>query len=354
MYKLERNESRRLAYLYRNGGLSTHQLAKVSGYSKDVLDTAARLDGWAVEHGWAKNKAVRIRMEDSFEFQCYAKQARRIAGYMFSQYAEVLSFNKFKFGLSVLDAFGAFPSSPIDLRFVCHPANLLPESADTSNFDLKARIRAFEAKHGKVQFPAYFLYDYKLAQPVLHKHELKVLGFDPGSKNFGCFAGRIVDGVLVPMESSMLQYPITEIKGQSLMHITSFMNEMRSFLDCYEPDVVVIERFMSRGLKGKTIELVSIMLGVLSSLVFSYRQKGSAISLNSVTAASWKNRVNQIVPLTQVYADLKPHKVPDHQVDAALMSLYSIGKTNPYEYLSDSAEYDSFIDSMVMASQKCK
>jgi hypothetical protein len=307
-----------------------------------------------VEKGWRKEHSTRIHFIKPrlSEYNMYADQANRIAKIMHQKYRSKPN-AEFQFGLPLHDAFFAFPSSPIDLRYVCHPANLLPLNVPAEDFDLKAAIRAFEAKYGKVEFPSKCLYSYKLSRKT-DKKELNVLGFDPGRKNFGCFAGKIVNGILIPLESSMLQNPIQELKGDNLGAIGTYTEEMRSFIACYEPDAIVIERFMSRGLKGKTIELVSLMVGILASLVYEYRLQGFNITIQSVTAASWKNRVNKVFPLVDVYADLKPHKVPDHCVDAALMSLYAIseGKENPYLYLKDDDAYFDLLEGIVGANPR--
>jgi hypothetical protein len=350
--------SKRLEYLHSSVGLNEHQLSLLSGYDEASIQKAALLGGWAFLKGWKRDRNVRLAMVGAEQRDLYFRQAARITNHLRQRY------NIGPYNLTLTDAFSAFSSSPIDLRFVCHPANCL---AEFTTVELKHAIRAFEQQHGKVEFPSHFRYDYKERAPVDTKRT-RVLGFDPGSKNFGCFAGEILEGShptsifklksapqfsLIPFESSMLQHPIVELKGQNLSNVSAFSNEMRSYIDCYEPHSIVIERFMSRGLKGKTIELISVMVGILASLVLEYKNKGRPITLISATAASWKNRVNSVVPLKEVYADLKPHKIPDHQVDAALMSMYvKSNGTNPYLFLAEDTAYYAFLDGMVACNKK--
>ena len=335
-----------------------HQLSLLSGYDEASIQKASLLGGWAIFKGWKRDRVVRLAMIGAEQRDLYFRQAARLTEYLRRQY------KLGPYNLTLVDAFSAFPSSPIDLRFVCHPANC---QAEFAGVDLKQAIRLFEKAHGKVEFPSHFRYDYKAILTPETKRT-RVLGFDPGSKNFGCFAGEILEGSqptsilkikdapafsLVPFESSMLQHPLVELKGQNLSDVRAFSNEMRSYIDCYEPHAIVIERFMSRGLKGKTIELISVMVGILASLVLEYKNKGRPITLISATAASWKNRVNAVIPLKEIYADFKPHKLPDHQVDAALMSMYvKSNGTNPYLFLADDTAYYTFLDGMIASNKK--
>ena len=185
---------------------------------------------------------------------------------------------------------------------------------------------------------------------------LRVLGFDPGTVNFGVAASTVygTDSIerISVSEITMLENPMTDIAPDMYEQYAAFAAEIRSYIDTYDPHVIVVERFASRGLKGKTIELVGYMIGAIIAVVESYREKGKHIVLRPVMPASWKNQVNRVHDLDYLYKGFKTKKVVPHVVDAALMSLYAFpAKENPYLFLTNSAKRKQWIKSMLLASK---
>ena len=178
---------------------------------------------------------------------------------------------------------------------------------------------------------------------------IRVLGFDPGPKNFGCFAGELILKRSMPLlrikESAMLENTVQDLTGDLNEHIEDFLDEMMYYLETYNPHAIVTERFMTRGFKGATIEYVCVMIGALTTLAYSFNPK---IKIITPTAASWKNRVNKQLDLKTLYKVLKRYGIPDHRVDASLMSMYVLKKyDNPYTFLSHKEHRNKYIRSLI-------
>jgi len=151
---------------------------------------------------------------------------------------------------------------------------------------------------------------------------LKVLGLDPGEKNFGwsmCKARTVgMFYEVKPMDSGLLQKTITNLKMSSVYQAqyTAFHQEFQKLLTAYNPDVVVMERFMGRGVKiGTTSETTNLMMGIITQL-----REGN---IELVNPANWKAAYKK-----QVKVDLKDHyklcRVIEHQFDAALIGVYGV------------------------------
>lgn len=266
----------------------------------------------------------------------YVKQCKRVAKAM-SRYTK----KPVEFRLSPEQA----QLLELDIRYVAHPKNIEGGAPITAQ-ELARLVRADKNKY---EWPANTVFNYKLSPVPDLSQGLRVLGFDPGTANFGCFAGHVVErkGLLevTSFESSLLINPLTVVGNFQEGDVDRYVNEMRSFIETYEPHMITIERFMTRGINGATIELVSMMIGMLSLLVKEYEAKrGQRIQLNIIPAAVWKNQVNRVYSLDDVYSDARAHGIPDHKVDSCLMSLYLLvpGK-NPYEFLADKKAYSLFL-----------
>lgn len=364
-------ESRRLSYLYKKAFLNIDQLSALAGYSTAILRTVGERDGWIAKQ---KNrfKADRLHRRQKFitsDFtdrkKQYNRHARNLTRIISDEYAHILDPDDKRgkeFSLDhMLSIHEAYVNGPADLRFICHPANLQllstkenleKRTASVGVDTLKARIKSFEKKHGKVKFPKQFRYKFEHAAPDLSgEGGLRVLGFDPGTANFGCFAGLLVgeDNLRYAeaYESHMLVNPLTDMT-RIMEDRVRFRNEIVSYLEEYQPHAIVIERFMTRGLKGATIELVNMMIGIITSILMDYEEQGKFVYLKIVTAASWKNQVNRIINLDTLYAVCRKRGVVDHKLDAALMSMYSFPtKGNPYEFLANKTSRNSFLRSLV-------
>lgn len=168
------------------------------------------------------------------------------------------------------------------------------------------------------------------------KKKIKILGCDPGSKNYGytCLTASIRKDLMVTniSEIGMFQRCINNLtekpqkppksrrKKEGMWpplqeQLPEFEHFWSGLLDEFEPDVFIVERYQARGGKGTTIECVSIMNGIIASLCM-YRD----IKFVMITAATWKNRVNSQFDLEASYKEVE---FPDHMVDSSFIAAYA-------------------------------
>lgn len=251
--------------------------------------------------------------------------------------------------VSRYDGFSRY-SKPVDLRLICHPANLKIVSSkenlvknkksSLSISRLKRRIRKFESTHGVVQFPDNYEYEIVRDQSTYVSSEgLRVLALDPGTKNFGVFGGVLHGAVdmhgVKPVVTTMLKNPLTSLTADVMGATSNFMIELDFLMDLVQPDIVVIERFQTRGLMGTTVELVGFMLGLIAGHI---NRRNSDHNLHTVfrpiVASQWKNAVNKKADLLEIYAKLDgPHQ--HHRLDAFLMALYAFPNKDVYKFLTE-------------------
>lgn len=147
----------------------------------------------------------------------------------------------------------------------------------------------------------------------------RILGLDPGVTNH---AWAILEYDLQPFRYKILAHgmvinTIKDLKGSEYdKGCAAYRRELRKVMKNFGADHSIAERFQSRGLKGTTVECVSIMLGVLSSV-----SKENLL----ITASQWKNELNKITSLDLLYEEACC--VP-HQLDASLIALYGACKMN--------------------------
>lgn len=166
-----------------------------------------------------------------------------------------------------------------------------------------------------------------------------ILGLDPGSANFGysvvqrgkrmCILefGQIDDTVKnltaksqKPPKSRKKDGPIPPLKDGMFR----FLSVIEVLFNQYPIEELNAERFQTRGIKGKSTELVSFMLGMLGLYC---RQKN--IKFNVTIAGTWKNRVNRCWPLDDLYVFGKELGLSPHEIDAILIGMTRGGRVNP-------------------------
>lgn len=372
-FTFSKSEVKYIKHLYKKLKFNWYQISILTGYSESVLRHHATELGWIetktnVFKRDRKHRLLRLQQRDTIEKKAYIVNARRLTQIIYNQYQHILDPEKLKGSgweldhmLSINDAFCKSSKGPINLKIVCHPANLQllttksnrkKGSSSTGVATLTQRIAEFDAIHGAVEFPEQLRYDYRLTPISKNEQGLRVLGFDPGTVNFGVAFSKVLGSDSIEhievSELAMLENPMTEITYDMYEQYAAFSAEIRSYIDTYDPDVIVIERFASRGLKGKTIELVGFMIGGIIAIVESYRAKGKHIVIRPVMPASWKNQVNRVFDLDYLYKGFKTKKVVPHVVDAALMSLYAFPSIeNPYKFLENNIKRKQWITSML-------
>lgn len=148
--------------------------------------------------------------------------------------------------------------------------------------------------------------------PKLSFEGKRILAFDPGSVNMGISLVELTDLPHVRANATMSN-PIHDIKY--FMHDRRlFLHEVKTWISLYGPTAIVAERFQARGLRGPTVECVSMMLGVLSML---------KLPVLFITASTWKNNFQRRfgVNLRDVYREIR---TTPHQLDASLIGCYGI------------------------------
>lgn len=153
---------------------------------------------------------------------------------------------------------------------------------------------------------------------------IKILSMDPGTTNYAWSVMRvgIIKGKfrIKLIASGILQNPIRE-PLKVMEQAEAYEEEILSIEDTYGPfDAIIMERFQTRGLKGKTIESIGFMIGRMTA----------CFDLTLYTAATWKNAFNRVNDLKDLYEDLKDQEQPTkksrrftiHELDCTLMGIY--------------------------------
>jgi len=162
-------------------------------------------------------------------------------------------------------------------------------------------IKELEA-YVKARVPAYY----------------RILSLDPGTSNHG-FA--VLDVIYENKEyscevlhSGLIKSTVSDLTDKVSDQVNAYLDELQALVDMYEIDSFCFERYMTRGIKGTTIECVNIMLG---SAIAAFKGK-----LQILPAAQWKNAFNKVHDLDKIYAHYSSDGIPPHVVDSALIGIY--------------------------------
>ena len=155
--------------------------------------------------------------------------------------------------------------------------------------------------------------EYEL-RPYKGKAEVRVMSFDPGSRNMGIACVGMKDNRLGVLANSVMTNPINDLVNFNAIR-PAFFEEVDRWFAAYKPQAIIAERFQTRGLGGPLIEMVSVMLGMLAG---RYN-----VPVLFITAATWKNdyqrRYN--IDLKETYKEIL---IQPHQLDACLIGCYGI------------------------------
>lgn len=140
-----------------------------------------------------------------------------------------------------------------------------------------------------------------------------VLAFDPGSVNMGVSVVSFDNDIPHVVANATLAHPVHDLTN-FLSERKKFLEEVNLWLKTFSPKGIVAERFQSRGLKGTTIECVSIMLGMLSML---------KVPVLFFTAGTWKTQYQRRfeIDLHDLYREIQ---TTPHQFDASLIGCFGI------------------------------
>lgn len=148
-------------------------------------------------------------------------------------------------------------------------------------------------------------------------HDWRILAFDPGSRNMGISCVGVKNDKLEVIASAIMMNPITSMTNNHVTLRAAFEAEIQEWLDLYEPDAVIMERFQARGGKGPLIELVTTMNALISKM-------DTSLPYKFVMPATWKNAWHRRFveyPLDEVY---KQCLTTAHQFDSILIGCYGL------------------------------
>lgn len=166
---------------------------------------------------------------------------------------------------------------------------------------------------------------------------LNFVGSDPGDANYGYSVVAIekkrklhVDILEVGMFTSVINNltdkeskpPKSKRRKRTPMVLNKpFPDQLQEYLDAwddiigrYNPVKFSSERFQARGLRGRSIECVSMMNAAMCTKAML-----GGIAFEVFTAATWKNQVNKIETLDSIYAKTD---LPNHSVDACFITIH--------------------------------
>lgn len=154
---------------------------------------------------------------------------------------------------------------------------------------------------------------YKLTSDLKTKRKC-ILAFDPGSVNMGISLVEISkNGTPRVIANATMMHPIHDIP-KFMSQQREFVQEVQTWIKQFQPRAIVAERFQSRGLRGATVECVSMMLGILSTF---------GLPTLFITASTWKNQYQKRfgVNLREVYKEID---TTPHQLDASLIGCFGL------------------------------
>jgi hypothetical protein len=166
-----------------------------------------------------------------------------------------------------------------------------------------------------------------------------VVGIDMGVKN--CAVSILVDNVI--KYTGVLTNQLTDV-GLIATQKEAIKCEVLELLGRYgEVDLLVIERFTSRGLRGSLGEKICLLIGILIETI-------PHKSLTLVTAVVWKNAANKKFNLQLAY---KHCRVTPHEIDATCLAVYGtakLAKLVPFDFILSRKTRDLYLFNMEQVS----
>jgi hypothetical protein len=148
---------------------------------------------------------------------------------------------------------------------------------------------------------------------------LRIFAHDPGSRNYGY---AIVEGKkngnkigVRILENGLCPCPMNNLKDHKIRQKQRdlYLDWVYSTVKKWEISGLFAERYMTRGIKGPTIESVNMMLGLLQSLCMPDRYIPAAVWKNAVRRQGW-----------ELDKEYKICKTAPHQLDASLIGVWAI------------------------------
>lgn len=191
---------------------------------------------------------------------------------------------------------------------------------------LEHKAKSFACPQGRKTKVGYLRFD---ASRVftrvidINTRSMVVMAHDPGKTNYAVAVvkGKVVRGKLRlrVIFNNMVSNTVKQLTDGTVLkqEIKAYLVETFQYGAAHKPNLFIAERFMTRGLKGPTIEMIGIMLGAfVSRLPVPYALVG---------ASTWKNEMKRRgLDLKEMY---KLARVTPHQLDAVLMAVYQLIKS---------------------------
>lgn len=168
---------------------------------------------------------------------------------------------------------------------------------------------------------------------------LTILGIDPGSVNMGFTVSKVrIDGPFAYKlkEVGMFKNTMKEMKGDVRKDLKKFRGELNGILRRHKPDVIIAERYMNRGIRGNTGELVGLMMGVIAM--------ANVQDVVFIPASQWKNAFSRhawapkgVQNKQKLECLYKDSRLVPHVIDAACISMYGACtylEQTPFDFLS--------------------
>lgn len=146
----------------------------------------------------------------------------------------------------------------------------------------------------------------------------RLLCLDPGKTNMGISVVGVdgQDRVKVVANAIMVD-PVSELALNYKTGFDKWLAEIDLWVQLYQPHGIILERFMTRGTMGSTIECVGIMIGGLTA---RYN-----LPIKLLNAATWKNAFHRRFPTEELDLIYKVCKTTPHALDSVLIGCYGLG-----------------------------
>lgn len=152
------------------------------------------------------------------------------------------------------------------------------------------------------------------------KDGIVMLSLDPGTVNHG-WAVLKVNRPFKPevLATGLIHNNIHDLKGNIQDRTALYLSEIQAIVEQFDVDSIAVERYMTRGLKGTTIECVNVMIGAIMGITWNTASQGP-VRIMLMPASQWKNEWNRYSDLVTFYGKVK---CVAHQVDSVGIGLYA-------------------------------
>lgn len=150
---------------------------------------------------------------------------------------------------------------------------------------------------------------------IPNKKAPTVLSLDPGTANCAIACSTLTEQPVL-LANALLRSPIRGLTSGLPQKRRAFLQELALWVKAYDPSIIIMERFQSRGLKGSTVEEISVMLGCVLT-------QYPKLDVQFITAATWKNQWHRDFSGYELKTLYKVCRTTPHQLDATLIGLHA-------------------------------